>query len=164
MTEQELRALQVATRTCHHSYEHWPLTAPRRMPWLNDEQKNAWTAPFTRVLFDQLAKEAQRGTRRSEEEERRTQQQQTQQRRRRWWKSLAILLFPLSTWRRASCRCWAGAAKNKERKDPCVALHLQPCRILGGQYNCVCVCVCVCVEIKSSGRTHLQKVWVGSHV
>ena len=36
MTEQELPALQVATRTCHHSYEHWPLTAPRRMPWLND--------------------------------------------------------------------------------------------------------------------------------
>ena len=110
------------------------------MSWLN-EQKNAWTAPFTRVLFDPLAKEAQQAGRGEEQqEERRTQQQQTQQRRRRWWKSLAILLLPLSTWRRASCRCWAGAAKNKERKDPhAFALQLQRCRILGGEYKCMCV-------------------------
>ena len=60
------------------------------MSWLN-EQKNAWTAPFTRVLFDPLAKEAQQAGRGEEQqEERRTQQLQTQRRRRRWWKSLAI--------------------------------------------------------------------------
>ena len=68
------------------------------------------------------------------------------------------LFLGLSTWRASCCR--ALLAKNKGAKGP-------PCvcpTIAALSYPRRWVQVYVCVEIKSSGRTHLQKGWLASHV
>ena len=55
----------------------------------------------------------------------------------------------------------AGLALLKTRSERTHALPYICSLVVSSEVSTI---VCVCVEIKSSGRTHLQKVWVGSHV
>jgi hypothetical protein len=74
-------------------------------------------------LIDQLAKEAQRDERKKKEERNNNERSNDD-----YGGKVSPSSFFVSQLGEL-----VAAAKNKERKDPCVALHLQRCRILSAR-------------------------------